>query len=149
HAMLHAQTEYVLKEDRRATVRARRCASLAEPHLLLQELEVCLESHSGMVELDATLRDSELHVNHPQLRLVEVVEEGGIELQWFSTKASKIQLCIASKVTRVGSGTDAVRWRLPFAIGEPHVFRRYVVVYTSRDVDDPREAALADLRARR
>lgn len=149
HAMLHAQTEYVLKEDRRATVRARRCASLAEPHLLLQELEVCLESHSGMVELDATLRDPELHVNHPHLRLVEVVEEGGIELQWFSTKASKIQLCIASKVTRVGSGTDAVRWRLPFAIGEPHVFRRYVVVYTSRDVDDPREAALADLRARR
>jgi trehalose/maltose hydrolase-like predicted phosphorylase len=66
----------------------------------------------------------------------------GVELARFRTKASAIEIAFAARTTLVGSGKDAVRWSVPAKIGEPLTFRRIVVVYTSRDLDDPTGAAL-------
>jgi alpha,alpha-trehalose phosphorylase len=66
-----------------------------------------------------------------------------------TTQASAIELCLAARTTLVGSGEDAVRWQIPGAIGETMTFRRYVVVYTSRDSAEPHRAALKHLQALR
>jgi trehalose/maltose hydrolase-like predicted phosphorylase len=58
-------------------------------------------------------------------------------------------MCLAARTTLAGSGKDAVRWQVVATIGETLTFRRYVVVYTSRDIADPRAAATGRVRALR
>jgi beta-phosphoglucomutase family hydrolase len=148
--MLHAHDVYETEADRRTVVRTRRCASLADLHLLLQEVTVCLENHSGTVEVDASLTDPDLAANHPHLVPVSSGEpDPALDVHHFTTRASGIEIGLAARTTLVGSGRDAVRWRVPGAIGETFTFRRYVAVYTTRDVTDPRRAATEHVRALR
>lgn len=65
HAILHGYAHYDTEVDRRVVVRARRCASLADLHLLLQEVTISLVNHSGTIELDGALDDPDLPGNHP------------------------------------------------------------------------------------
>jgi beta-phosphoglucomutase family hydrolase len=146
--VLHGELAFATGADRRAVVRTRRLASAADLHLLAQEITVCLENYSGLVELDASLADPDLAANHPHLEPMEAGESPpGLELLCFTTRASGFALCLAARTTLVGSAEERVRWRVPGSIGEPLVFRRYVSVYTSRDVAEPRAAALAHVQA--
>lgn len=148
HGMLHGHAEYETDADRRTVVRTRRCASLDDLHVLLQEVTVCLENHSGAVEFDGSLADPDLASHHPHLvPLVAGAADADLDLQRFTTQASEIEVCLAGRTTLVGSGRDAVRWEVPAAIGETLTFRRIVAVYTSRDLADPLAAAAE--RARR
>ncbi|MEW6296294.1 MAG: beta-phosphoglucomutase family hydrolase [Thermodesulfobacteriota bacterium] len=147
---LHSHGAFETDAGRRTVVRTRRCASLADLHLLLQEVSVCLENYSGTVEVDASLADPDLAANHPHLISLETGEvDPACDVQRFTTQASAIELCLAARTTLVGSGEDAVRWQVPGTIGETLTFRRYVVVYTSRDGADPLGAATERLRALR
>ncbi len=97
-----------------------RCASAADPHLLLQE---ALGAPEGA---QATLAEPQLAERYPHLRELEHREEGDVELARYATLASGFEICIASRSIR-----DADR------------LRRLVSVFTSRDGPDPRAAALA------
>ncbi len=134
----------------RLTVRTRRCASLAERHLLLQEFSVVLENGSANIELDASLQHAESAERHPHLVAIDSGNiDSGIELLRFNTQASGFEICIASRVTLVGKGDDALRWNVSAEIGQPLTLRRYVSVFTSRHVNEPRAAALEHLHALR
>lgn len=150
-AVLHREALFETNSARRTRIQSRRCASAADPHLLLQELKICLENHSALVEIDASLADSDLALNHPHLLAVpfetEETEDRALEVQFFTTRFSNYTICIAARATLLGLGREAVRWRLTATIGETLVFRRYIVVYTSRDVTEPRSAALEHLQA--
>lgn len=126
---LHTEAVYETPGGRRTAVRTRRCASLADPHLLLQEAVATPENHWGTVELAASLEDPELAARHPHLERLEHVTEAELELVRYATRASGFQICIASRILR-----------------EPRILRRLVSVYTSRDGLDPRAAALAHLQ---
>jgi trehalose/maltose hydrolase-like predicted phosphorylase len=146
--ILHGHGVYETEADRRTVVRTRRCASLADLHLLLQEVVVCLENHSATVELDTSLGDPDLAANHPHLVPLPAGEtDPALDIQAFTTQASGYAICLAARTTLVGSGRDDGHWRVPGTIGEPLTFRRYVAVYTSRDVADPRRAATDRLQA--
>jgi HAD superfamily hydrolase (TIGR01509 family) len=133
---------------KRTLVRTRRLASLTDLHLLLQEVTVELENHSATIELDASLDDSHLAGKHPHLERLEAQPEGtAVEVLQFRTKASREHVVIAGRTTLCGSGMDALQWHIPVEIGTRLVFRRFVTVYTSRDVQEPLQAALAHLRA--
>jgi beta-phosphoglucomutase family hydrolase len=148
--ILHAHDVYEPGTDRRTVVRTRRCASLDDLHLLLQETTVCLDNHSGTLEVDVSLADPDLAANHPHLVPLEPGEaDPALDVQRFTTQASGVEICLAARTTLAGSGRDAVRWRVPALIGETLTFRRYIVVYTSRDVADPHAAAIERLRALR
>jgi alpha,alpha-trehalose phosphorylase len=148
--LCHQAGVYETDADRRTAVRTRRCASLADLHLLLQEVTVCLENHSGTVEVDASLADPDLAANHPHLVLLErPAGDPALEVWRFTTQASGIDICLAARTTLVGGGADAARWQVPGTIGETLTFRRYVVVYTGREVADPRRAAIDHLHALR
>jgi beta-phosphoglucomutase family hydrolase len=148
--ILHGHGVYETEADRRTVVRTRRCASLDDLHLLLQEVTVCSENHSGTVELDASLADPDLAANHPHLVPRAAGEiDPALDIQCFTTQASGFEICLAARTTLTGSGRDAMRWRVPGTIGETLTFRRYVAVYTNRDVVDPRRAAAERVQALR
>lgn len=147
-AILHAHGVFETGEGRQTVVRTRRCASLADLHLLLQEVTVRLDNHSGCVELDASLIDRDLAADHPHLVPIDGDPgDGAIEVQSFTTRASGFEIALAARTTLAGSGRDATSWRVPATIGETLTFRRCIAVYTNRDTADPRGAALARVRA--
>jgi beta-phosphoglucomutase family hydrolase len=148
--VLHAHDVYETEADRRTLVRTWRCTSLEDLHVLLQEITVCLDNHSGTLELDASLADPDLAASHPHLvPLPAGADDAALDVHRFTTQASGIEICLAARTTLADSGREAVRWRVPAAIGERLTFRRYAVVYTSRDVADPLAAATRHLRALR
>jgi len=145
--VLHAEAAYECGPGLAVTVRSRRCASLEDIHLLLQEMTVCLDNFSAVVEVDASIAAADLAENHPHLvPRPPRIEDAGVELQCFSTHASRIETCLAQRVTLAGSGEERIRWRTSAEIGKTLVFRRCVAVYTSRDVSDPESAAFEAVR---
>lgn len=132
--MLHSEAVYETPGGRRTAIRTRRCASLADPHLLLQEAVVTPENHWGTVELTATLEEPQMPTHHPHLERLEQTGVADAELVLYVTRASGLQICIASRVTRRGGDR------------EPLVLRRRLSVFTSRDGPDPRAMALAHLQ---
>jgi len=148
--ILHGHAVYETEADRRTVVRTRRCASLDDLHLLLQEVTVCLENHSGTVELDASLADPDLAANHPHLTAREAGgAEPGLGVYRFTTQASGIEIGLADRAVLAGGATEAVRGQVPGTIGETLTFRRFVAIYTSRDLADPVAAARERVRTLR
>jgi beta-phosphoglucomutase family hydrolase len=128
--VLHSTAIYETPGGRRTAVRTRRCASLDDPHLLLQEAVLAPENHWGAMALGASLDDPELATRHPHLERLEHTITGDLEFVRYATRASGIEICIASRVVR-----------------EPSSLRRLISVFTSRDGPDPGAAALAHSQA--
>jgi beta-phosphoglucomutase family hydrolase len=140
-AALHNEAVYQTPGGRRTSVHTRRFASLADPHLLLQEAVVTPENHWGAIALGASLDDPDLAVRHPHLERLEYLEHIGadglqrdpqhdLELVRYATRASRFEVCIVSRTVR-----------------EANILRRLVSVFTNRDTADPRAAALAHSHA--
>jgi alpha,alpha-trehalose phosphorylase len=129
-AALEIEAVYETSGGRRTAVHTRRCASLADPHLLLQEVRVTPENHWTAVTLEPSLEPPELALRHPHLECIEHMAGDDLELVRYVTRGSGFEICIASRIAR-----------------EPMALRRWLSVFTSRDGPDPRAAALAHLRA--
>ncbi len=141
--VLSAQIRYETGTDVRTRVRTWRCASLDDLHLLLQEVAIHLENHSGTVELDTALAVPDLEARHPHLVPLPADDvPPGLDVRRFRTTASGLELCLVSRATLVGGGRNDVRWRVAATIGQTLTFRRTVSVFTSRDGAAPLEAAL-------
>lgn len=148
--LLSIQTEYVTNVDRRVVVRTRRCASLANLHLLLQEVTIRLANHSTLIEVDTSLEDPDLLTNHPHLSRLSCGEpRDHVELQRYITQASAVEIAVASRTALVSDDVPSVRFRVNGRIGETLTFRRYVAVYTSSDCADPGAVALQHVEALR
>ena len=128
--VLEIEALYETPGGRRTAIRTRRCASLADPHLLLQEVLVTRENHWATIALDVCLDQPDLATRNPHLERVEYVNQPDLELVRYRTRGSGLEICIASRVSR-----------------EPLALRRIVSVFTSRDGSDPRGAALAHAQA--
>lgn len=128
--VLHIEALYETVGGRRTVVRTRRCASLADPHLLLQEAAATGENHWAEVLLEPALEPPQTAARHPHVERIEAASLPDAELVRYRTRASGFDVCIVSRA-----------WR------EAHSMRRCIVVYTSRDAPDPRAAALEHLRS--
>jgi trehalose/maltose hydrolase-like predicted phosphorylase len=128
--VLRLDARYETRDGRRTAIRSWRCASLADPHLLLQEAVVVAENHFAEVALAASLRHPELARHHPHVECIELAVEDDVEVARYATRASGLEVCLASRAWREGSA-----------------LRRLVSVFTSRDDASPRTAALQHLRA--
>jgi beta-phosphoglucomutase family hydrolase len=149
-AILHAEAGFEIGDGCVVWVRTRRCASAADLHLLLQEITICPENRAVRVELEASLADPELTANHPHLTPLDAGDpDSGIEALRFATQASGLEICLAARTTLAGSGADRLYWQATANSGQTLAFRRYVAVYTSRDVSDPLRAAIEHVRALR
>jgi beta-phosphoglucomutase family hydrolase len=123
--VLHIDATFETRDGRRTTLRSRRGASLADPHLLLQEAIATADNHWGRIELGATLTTPDLESSYPHLQRLEHMQEDGLELISYVTHASGFRICMVSRVRQ-----------------EFTILRRMVSIFTSRDCADPRAAAL-------
>lgn len=148
---LYSDTHFSTNRGRNTSVCTRRCASIVDPHLLLQEIRIVFENHSGAFELDGSLADPVLAMSHPHLVPASPTpdELDGIEVHRYKTRASGYEICLVARMTRLDARSDAVRWQGSVTIGQTLTFRRYVAVYTSRDIADPVAAALQHVGAQR
>ncbi len=127
--VLHEQTVYQTADGQRTRIDSRRCASLADPHLLLQEVRVTPENDGPEVEFEALLDGQELE-RHLHIQLVEHTQAAGMDCRLYATRASAMQVCVVSRILR-----------------EAKRMRRLISVFTSRDTADPKAAALAHSKA--
>jgi len=128
--VLHIDALYETPDGRRTRIRTRRCASLADPHLLLQEALIDAENHWAAVALEPSLEALEPALGHPHLECIEHALTSDSELVRYRTGGSAFEICIVSRISR-----------------EPRSLRRLICVFTSRDGPQPRAAALARLQA--
>ncbi len=78
--LLRIEAVFETPGGRRTALRTRRCASLADPHLLLQEATATAQNHWGKVEMSASLDVPELAAAHPHLQCIEHAQQDGMEL---------------------------------------------------------------------
>ena len=146
--LLHAETTYECEPGLVVRTRSRRCALLDHMHILLQEISLQLDNFSAFVEVDTSITETDLAEKHPHLLPRSPrVSDPAVEVLCFTTHASAIEASIAQRTTLAGSGEERTRWRVSAGIGETLRFRRYVAVYTSRDVAEPESAAVDAVRA--
>ncbi|MGQ9425570.1 HAD-IA family hydrolase [Gilvimarinus sp. F26214L] len=119
-----------------------RVASLADPHLLLQEIEVCADNNSADLSVQVASRDPRWQEDHSNLSELHYSVEDGIEVQHYRVTGSDFEVCIALLMLEEGGCPMDTDLRLEMEIGRAVRLRRLVAVYSSRDCDHPREAAL-------
>jgi kojibiose phosphorylase len=138
------------------TLRTVHVASLAEPHLLLEGVELTAQNYTGLVSVEALLSGE--------------VKSGSGAAHWngFETSASErgVALCGKTHAGLTAALTSAIRVRTPdnavhklerstgsrcaaeraelaVRLDEPVRLYRNVTIYTSRDLPDPLQAATA------
>lgn len=137
------------EHGRVTTVETRRCASLAQPHLLLQEVRIVCETNDASIELDASASDTDLALVHPHLRPCSVPAMAGLDLRVYETQVSGYRIALATRVCLNAEPGERVFWQVAGKRGVPLRMRRYTCVFTSRDVADPVAAAVSAVRAER
>lgn len=123
--MLHLETRFETADGRKTTVRSRRCASLADSHLLLQEVAAIRENHWCNIAFTPSLLEPDLATKHPHLQVQRHVRSTEQELVCYRTKGSGFLVAIASVYRRGGTS-----------------LQRTCFVYTSNDCPDPAAVAL-------
>ena len=140
---LISQSHFEDARGRRTTVETWRCASLADRHLLMQEVRVACENYTGMVEIDTSIGDADLTVNHPHVQVHDVNAPPNIDARQYVTGASAFTIAIASRASLGEDTPEQTRYRIEGRAGAPVRLRRYVCVCTSRDSVDPATDAIA------
>jgi beta-phosphoglucomutase family hydrolase len=147
--MLFSQSRFEDERGRRTVVETWRCASLADPHLLMQEVRVTCENYAGLVEIDASPWDPDLQREHPHLRPLAVNAPEGLAARLYATQASGLTVAFVFRARLVGEGQDRLYWQAEGRAGVTVCLRRYISVYTSRDGADPAPQAMVHLGDKR
>lgn len=144
-ASLHSETSYTDPAGAAITLRSRRMVSLADRHLLLQELTLRAENRAVNFELNTSMLEPDLAGMHPHLLAAPVKRVNGMEVHCFRTQGSDFQICLAKRCLLCDREPAQVEWRLRAERGEALLLRVFVAVYTSRDRRDPEAAAIEHL----
>ncbi len=147
--VLAVHTRFVDEKGRSTLIEGWRCASLGDLHLLMQELHVTCENYSGMVEIDTSIIEADLALDHPHLQPVEVGGRDSLDVRLYSTQASRFTVAIASRSRMDDVDSERVYYQAQGRQGVPVRLRRYASVYTSRDGAEPAKAAMDHLKGKR
>lgn len=160
--VLHREWRHRNLDGRVTRIRTLRFASLADRHVLFHRIEVMPENYSGVVSLEVRLdgvvgtrsradpdgsSGSEDGAQGETLTLARTATSGisiGMA-EHGALRASAHGVAAERTVSKHPGGVD-VAWQWEASLGQIYTLDRTVVVYTSRDVDDPREAAAKRLR---
>ena len=133
---------FELKPGSNLRIDTTRIASLADPHLLLQKIEIhSTEDHS--VELTPRMRIEELLPNHPHLMI-----SSRNETVAFRTRSSSMEVCYSSRIFVAGVETDE-KTSGPIRVGPDRPLNawRIVSIFSSRESQNPAQAALDHINA--
>jgi len=129
------------KQGRRTLIEIWRCASMADPHLLMQEITVTCENHESLVTIDTSMHCPDLARNHPHLTALLPESTDGFELRAYATQASGYTAALISRSCLAGEPGDHVYLEGTGVPGVALRVRRFISIYTSRDTADALTAA--------
>jgi alpha,alpha-trehalose phosphorylase len=138
---LHLRYLFEDEEGLRTSIETWRSASLDDPHLLLQEVSVTCENHDALIEIDGSLHDPELAANHPHLTASPEGPGVGTEVRGYATQASDYLVAVAARGRLLGEAEDAIYVQAYGEAGQALRWRRWVAVFTNRDVSEPLDRA--------
>lgn len=136
--------EYCLEDQlgRRSKIQSLRCASLADPHLLLQRIRIEAENFSSSATIIFSVNLDEFSPLYPNLKEPPLqVNDKSPQTLSYSTKRSQIQCAIASKtfLEKIENGSSIVQLELKLA-GVIEIYR-IISIFTSKDTNNPLESA--------
>ncbi|MGB6837600.1 MAG: glycosyl hydrolase family 65 protein [Dehalococcoidia bacterium] len=153
--VLHREWRHRDSDGRITRLTTLRFASLADRHLLFHRIEVMPENYSGLVSLEVRLdgavgRRSRTAPEGAQSETLAVARTAtsGISIaiaEYDALRASADKVAAECTVSKEAQGVE-VTWQWKATVGQVYTLDRSVVVYTSRDVADPAEAAAKHLR---
>jgi len=146
--LLISRCQFEDAQGRRTSVETWRCASLADTHLLMQEVQVTCENYAGLLEIDTSIPDADLAVHHPHVQGHSLNASPNIEAKQYLTSASQYTVAVASRAALSDDTEERVRYRIQARQGSLVRLRRYVCVFTSRDTMDPGAAAIAGVTSK-
>ncbi|HAR43664.1 MAG TPA: hypothetical protein DCS07_13705 [Bdellovibrionales bacterium] len=140
--------EFTDEAGRDTQVKTLRCASLSDQHLLIHEVQVICRNHIGPVHIDTSLEDPDLRLLHPHLKFLQNGQDDSLsDLHVFETRGSQLRICLAARAEFDGHEQgEPPHYSCQPRPGEQVRVRRFVSVYTSRDVDDPVNIAKESVR---
>ncbi len=137
---------------RTVEIRFERWASMADPHVLAIRCEICPIDFDGFIEIQASLNG---YPENQGFNHWEIIQQGkGDQQIWLSsrTRSSHITLGMTAKMTLEGADTPLQASSVPgyptlsttFLVnaGETYAVEKVITVMTSRETEDPLEAAL-------
>jgi beta-phosphoglucomutase family hydrolase len=148
-ALLFGRSRFEDERGRSTVVETWRCASLADPHLLMQEVCVTCENHSGLVEIDASPWEPDLPREHPHLRPLAVHVPEGLEARLYATQASNLSVALVFRARLATEAQGRLYWQAAGRAGTTVRLRRYICVYSSRDGEAPVQMAVTHLGEKR
>jgi beta-phosphoglucomutase len=130
-----------------------RWASMVDPHVLAVRCEICPLDFEGFVEVQASLNG---YPENQGFNHWELIRQGkGDRSIWLSsrTRGSHVNLGMTAQMTLFGADTPLQSTSVPgyptlsttflVSAGERYAVEKIMTVYTSRETEDPLEAALA------
>ena len=136
---------------RTVDLRFERWASMADPHVLVVRCEIRPIDFDGFVEVQASLNG---YPENQGFNHWELLQQGkGDRSIWLSsrTRSSHIRLGMTAQMSLFGADTPLQSTNVPgyptlsttflVTAGETYAVEKIMTVYTSRDVEDPLEAA--------
>lgn len=120
-----------------------RCASMAEPDLLLQDLEISCEGGVTQLEIDPAPGIQDFGLRFPHLEPPEPRRPNqGVQCAVFRARDSGFSVCMASRVRIDGTDWDGTPYRHGLSPGKSVRLQRRVSVVSSRERPDFEAAAV-------
>lgn len=153
--VLHREWRHRDPEGRMTRLTTLRFASLADRHLLFHRIEVVPENYSGLLSLEVRLHGavaprspSVPHGGRSEtLTMARTVTSGiSIAIAEHSVLRASAEMVAADRTPSESAEDPQVTWEWNATSGQAYTLDRTLVIYTSRDVADPAEAAAKHLR---
>ncbi len=136
-------------QNRSLRIRSLRCVSLADPHLLIQEIEIHSENYAGLVEIDVTIKPQEEELAFPHLNCIETVKPISVaDLLVYETLASGMSCCVAARLSIDGIETNTTSDSIAITPGRVIRIRKYISVWAENKTELARDRALTHVGAR-
>lgn len=129
------------KSGRRIIIGSIRCASLSDPHLLLQRISLQSENFLGTVEVNLSPVMNQYGPLYPHVESIGEDKDSPPFTTIYRTKGSQVECAIASRIFCMGQECESNILRLKIEPGETIEIERMFGVFTSKDVDKPLESA--------
>lgn len=134
HAVLLESWYFQDPRGRETQIKTMRWVSLANFHLLFQEIELLCINHTSQVSVDLKIENVDIDLQYPHLKLTRpVVQSYDEESFLFETKVSHLQIALVSRILTEHPFLNPTKYSFLGKSGEPIKIRKWISIVTTRD----------------
>ena len=124
------------RNGRRTRLQSVRCISVADPHLMLHEIEVVCENHSGRVELELAPEILDPELRYPHLTPLPIEKPSMFSQMRVYDTGSPSHVCVATRAFSDAGPILNAFVSTELKAGEPLRVRRFISVFCKRPPDE-------------